>query len=90
MKKSELKQIIREEVQNTLNEGSTKQTAVEWLMKKYERTGSLIETDFIEAKTMEKEKIKDAFNSGMNNSEDWFTDGTTEEAEQYYKETYGS
>ena len=40
--------------------------------------------------SVEKEQTKDAFNSGMNNSEDWFTDGTTEEAEQYYNETYNT
>jgi len=30
------------------------QTAVEWLMRKYEKNGYLMETDFIEAKEMEK------------------------------------
>jgi len=41
----------------------------------------------VEAEQMHKEEIEDAFNNGMRNSEDWFTDGKTEESEQYYQKT---
>jgi hypothetical protein len=81
MKKSELQQIIREELKNTLNEGSRKQTAVEFLIEDLTRLGhnfKLYSKEIQQAKQMEIEQIKDAFNSGMNNSEDWFTYGTTE------------
>jgi hypothetical protein len=80
-----------------------KQTSVEWFLNRFEeleynrinRKNSWadsvkhLEMIFEKAKQMHKEEIKDAFNSGMVNSVDWFNDGITEESEQYYNETYG-
>lgn len=40
------------------------------------------------AKQMHKEEIESAFNNGMVNSVDWFNDGITEEAKEYYKEIF--
>jgi hypothetical protein len=62
------------------------QTAVEWLMRKYEETGSLIETDFIEAKAMEKEQIINGWDNGFLD----YQISMHEDAEQYYNETFGS
>ncbi len=56
-------------------------TAVEWLMRKYEKNGYLMETDFIEAKEMEKQQIIDACKQ---------CSYSYEEAEQYYNETFKS
>ena len=58
-----------------------KQTAVEWLQGQYyESEGKLTRKDFEQAKAMEKELIKDAYES-----EQIFIWN----AEQYYNETYG-
>jgi hypothetical protein len=43
---------------------SKQQTAVEWLMKMREKYGTIILTDLVEAKQMEKEQIKTAYNAG--------------------------
>lgn len=64
-----------------------KQTAVEWLRNNLIINGSGATTTFPElfeqAKAMEKEQIKDAFDTGY--SYDLFNGG----GEQYYEETYG-
>jgi hypothetical protein len=57
---------------------------IEW-DRAYQAIEMLIQNTYI---PLEKEQIKDAFNSGMVNSVDWFNDGITEEAETYYNETY--
>lgn len=81
----------------------SKKSVVEWMINQLEgyeynrikRKNSLADSikhlEYIKekAKQMHKEEIKIAFNNGMKNSEDWFTDGKTEESEQYYQETYG-
>lgn len=75
-----------------------KQSSIEWLWHNLtdDLIGDLpnekiheIYNLVLQAKQMHKEEIKDAFNNGMVNSVDWFTDGKTEESEQYYQETYG-
>jgi hypothetical protein len=74
----------------------SKQTSIEWLQEKLisikldidKETNEQIARFIKEAIAMEKEQIKDAFNSGMVNSVDWFNDGITEESEQYYNETF--
>jgi hypothetical protein len=71
----------------------SKQTSIEWLKECLsihltDEQKQQFEGLFQQAKAMEKELIKDAFNSGMVNSVDWFNDGITEESEQYYNETY--
>jgi hypothetical protein len=43
---------------------SKQQTAVEWLMKMREKYGTIILTDLVEAKEMEKEQIETAYNEG--------------------------
>jgi hypothetical protein len=66
-----------------------KVTAVEWFVEQLPlRIKNMYVDEITKCKQMEKEQIKDAFNSGMVNSVDWFNDGITEEAEQYYNETY--
>jgi hypothetical protein len=54
----------------------TKQTAVEWLVKKLNLEGYDYTVE--QAKEMEKKQIMDAFENGENKS-----------AELYYNETYG-
>jgi len=75
----------------------SKQSSIEWLvtelnqmidsipLSKWDKIADIIQ----QAKQMHKQEIESAFNNGMRNSEDWFTDGKTEESEQYYQETYG-
>ncbi len=58
-----------------------KQTAVEWLKKEYELSGFLTDSDFEQAKEMEKEQIIDACKQ---------CSYSYEEAEQYYNETFKS
>jgi hypothetical protein len=71
----------------------SKQTSIEWLKEclsihlTHEQKRQF-EGLFQQALAMEKEQIVNAFNSGMVNSVDWFNDGITEEAEEYYNETY--
>lgn len=81
----------------------SKQTSIEWFAQKdTELTIQFLEGKLNQiqlaiekmqclnkAKQMHKEEIEDAFNNGMSNSEDYFTDGKTEESENYYQETYG-
>ena len=64
-----------------------KQTAVEWLEKKFYFTnGQLIDIDFEQAKSMEKEKkIEFANNYGFD-----ICGYDYERAEQYYNETFKS
>jgi len=64
-----------------------KQTAVEWLEKKFYFTnGQLIDIDFEQAKAMEKEQIKDAYQKGFIRE----LGNRDEDAEQYYNETFKS
>ena len=50
------------------------QTAVEWLIKKYQDYGTLYYIDIEQAKEMEKEQIEEAFSIGeMNNDSHHYT-----------------
>ena len=69
-----------------------KQTAVEYLIDECPRINTIASLELIEvAKELEKQLIIDAFNKGEINSVDYFNPEniTTEEAEQYYNETFG-
>ena len=61
------------------------QTAVEWLLEKFNKTnGQLIDLDFEQAKEMEKQEIIKSYEEGHFHLElDSFN------PEQYYTETYG-
>lgn len=64
-----------------------KQTAVEWLEKKFYFTnGQLIDIDFEQAKAMEKEQIIEAYQKGFIRE----LGNRDEDAEQYYNETFKS
>jgi purine-nucleoside phosphorylase len=73
-----------------------KQTAVEWLVKELNQKIDFIpleKWDMIrdiiqQAKEMEKEQIKSAFNIGELMAHDYFY-GNDECAENYYNQTYG-
>jgi hypothetical protein len=59
-------------------------TAVEWLQKKYKQQGTIFNLQFEQAKEMEKEQIKDAFDEcGM--WQDNYSD-----SEHYYNKTFKS
>jgi hypothetical protein len=65
-----------------------KQTAVEWLIKKREKEGSLCFSDFCKAKEMEKQQIINAYkDSTCQFSVDSKID-YPKSAEQYYNETF--
>jgi hypothetical protein len=67
-----------------------KQTAVEWF---YQRIlAKDIESVFKQAKEMEKEQIRDAFNAGDLDSDTYFIPFLKEsdESENYYNETFKS
>ena len=72
-----------------------KQTAVEWfqeqIIKKVNGTCELSEIQIFErAKAMEKEQIEDAHIEGQRVFDNYqHTQWTTDQAEQYYNETYG-
>ena len=79
----------------------SKQTAVEWLEKRFYFTkGQLIDIDFETAKAMEREQIKESYKAGFNyrDSFNWECDAPwdsksdlehNEQAfEKYYHETY--
>jgi len=82
------------------------QTAVEWLEERFEKFLAYYEehhksemysihqlsNDFEQAKQMEKEQIRDAFNQGMNNSVDYFIPflNPNDESENYYNKTFKS
>jgi len=59
-----------------------KQTAVEWLIEQYESNFPLTIDAMNQAKTMEKEQIKDAYYNGKYNNV------SRDTAEQYYNETF--
>jgi len=69
------------------------QSAVEWLIKKYQDYGTLYYEDMTEAKAMEKEQI---INADLNATKrtakgfnaDVYVTRVKELAEQYYNETY--
>lgn len=70
-----------------------KQTAVEWLVEKLDQNFDYVADTLIEqAKAMEKEQIRDAFNSGMNDSVDYFIPflEPNDESENYYNKTFKS
>jgi hypothetical protein len=64
------------------------QTAVEWLQERYNRRQvyeeSIFDEEFQQAKAMEKEQIKFAYNDGAHNK----VDGNYKGMEVYYNETY--
>ena len=73
-----------------LNQNKMKQTAVEWLAKEIWKRGPIGEDTptwlkelYEQAKQMEKEQIKDAWDNGCE------YDGIIDSAEQYYNETFG-
>jgi hypothetical protein len=62
-------------------------TAVEWLIEKHiNQCGVLLLKDIEQAKEMEKEQIKDAYNDGVNDE----CIGGSKTPEKYYKETFKS
>jgi hypothetical protein len=63
---------------------------VEWLMRKYEKNGYLMETDFIEAKEMEKEQIINAFEIGYDNGACVQEGNAIYHGSNYYNETFKS
>jgi hypothetical protein len=66
-------------------------TAIEYLIDECPRINTIASLELIEvAKELEKQLIIDAFNEGEINSVDYFNPEniTTEEAEQYYNETF--
>jgi len=65
-----------------------KQTAVEWLEYRYKHNINLMEGDFIQAKQMEKEQIKNSYLDGDSNGCGCYDWSTEEQAEDYYNETY--
>ncbi len=69
-----------------------KQTAVEWLEVQLNENGKLSAVDFYQAKEMEKERLKHAYDWGeTNGSDECNGDGATHENfEQYFEETYKS
>ena len=71
-----------------------KQTAVEFIFEKYYNTKEEFDSHeiMIEALQMEKEQIRDAFNSGMNDSEDYFIPflEPNDESENYYNKKFKS
>jgi cytochrome c553 len=93
MKKSELKQIIKEELQKSLKEtNGKKQTAVKGLVDIVERyIENLSEDDlenlsnlFEQAKQIEKEQIENAYDMGYLD----YQNLTHDSAQDYYNETY--
>lgn len=70
-------------------------TAVEWLVSQLNKEGFtqvVTDEEFEQAKAMEKEQIRDAFNQGMNNSVDYFIPflNPNDESENYYNKTFKS
>ena len=74
-----------------------KQTAVEWLVEQFEKDGYLGIQRIFQAKSMEKEQMKNFYNEGKNFSnychdEEYggleYWDTKPLEFEQYYNETY--
>ena len=77
-----------------------KQTSIEWLINQITYSKELYDNEgnasaeamakvIEQASEMHKKEILDAFNEGMVNSVDWFNDGKTDEAKDYYEGTYG-
>ena len=58
-------------------------TSIEWLMKKMAEQGSIMYDDWLQAKEMHKQEIKDAWCDGA------YSD-RNEISEQYYQETFVS
>jgi hypothetical protein len=64
-----------------------KQTAVEWLIEQWPILESQLPDWLIEqAKAMEKEQIKDAWDNGIQ----WEWDSSIRNSEEYYNETFKS
>ena len=67
-----------------------KQTAVEWLeIQLFKKQGKFNKSDIDQAKAMEKEQIKEAFDKGLIR-ENVYYGYDDEKAEQYYNETFKS
>jgi hypothetical protein len=71
-----------------------RQTAVEWLEKRFYFTkGQLIDIDFEQAKAMEKEQKKDAYQHGRDDENCALSDGAMapdyDNADEWYKGEYG-
>jgi len=62
----------------------TQQTAVEWFAEKTAELGYVSSDIFQQAKAMEKEQIKKAFEFGVADAYNFIED----EAEEYYNQTY--
>jgi hypothetical protein len=64
-------------------EGMEKQTAIDWLKQKwYSDENDITDETFEQAKEMEKEQIKDAWDNGC--------EYISENSEQYYNKTFKS
>ena len=71
---------------------SKQKTAVDWLYEKmYVHKGLITLEEFNQAKQMEKEQIRDAFNAGDTSSSDFFIPflKSMDESEVYYESKYG-
>jgi len=67
------------------------QTAVEWLVEKLDQNFDYVADTIIQqAKAMEKEQIKEAFDEGQEYEYQYHINSTPKfYSETYYKETYG-
>jgi hypothetical protein len=61
-----------------------KQTAVDWLVMKWTTQGTLHSSDITQALEMEKEQIKEAYDTGI-----WDVGCRNSDSKRYYNETYG-
>jgi hypothetical protein len=88
MKLSQLKQIIQEEIQDSLKETSSKkQTAVDLLVSILNKDGFtpvLTDEEIQQALKMEKEQIENAYDMGYLD----YQNLTYDSAEEYYNGTY--
>jgi hypothetical protein len=88
MKLSQLKQIIKEEIQDSLKEtNSNKQTAVDLLVSILNKDGFtpvLTDEEIQQALKMEKEQIKDAYDMGYLD----YQNLTYDSSEEYYNGIY--
>jgi hypothetical protein len=67
-----------------------KQTAVDWIVSKLSITFQTMYSEEIEqAKEMEKEQIKEAYQDGSRDLDIQYSDVGEINSEQYYNETYG-
>ena len=65
------------------------QTAVDWFFNQLpEKTQANNEKEYWQAKAMEKEQIKDAYENGVSDENESNLSGLFTNAEQYYNEPY--